>query len=377
LIAAVGCSSGGDPAPKPDPLPQLGDPNPGLSAGMQAFFDRGHDVFERRFRLSEGHGPDFNTSSCKSCHSIPVTGGSSPLYRNFMLVARDVGGSMDPVLDDDVLVARNFSYERTARESIPAVADIVAQRNSPPIFGLGLIERIDDFDVLVYNDPTDSDGDGISGRLNLEFGRLGRFGYKAQSSSLESFVRGPLFNHMGITTDPVTTPPSAGFTAVPQVGSPNDPNSDDDGVADPELGNDDLFALITFVRELAPPAPLPMNAEALRGETLFDTIGCAKCHVRNLVRVGAPINAYTDLLLHDMGDDLADGVLMGQSDGREFRTQPLWGLRHHAPYLHDGRADTIEKAILLHGGESQAIREAYEQLSVADKNAILRFLETR
>jgi CxxC motif-containing protein (DUF1111 family) len=358
-------------------VPQLGDPNPGLSAQMQDFFDRGQRVFERRFRQSEGHGPDFNTDSCKSCHSIPVTGGSSPLYRNFLIVGRDVLGSMSPVFDDDQLVARNFSYTRVARERIPANADIVAQRNSPATFGLGMLERIDDFDVLVHNDPNDADGDGISGRLNLDSGRLGRFGYKAQSASLEAFVRGPLFNHMGITTDPVTMPPGAGFRAVPQAGAPDDPNSDSDGVADPELENDDVFALITFVRELAPPAPLPMDDEARRGELLFESTGCAKCHVPNLVRDGNPIYAYTDLLLHDMGDELADGVIMGQANGREFRTQPLWGLRHHAPYLHDGRADTIEKAILLHGGEADAIRDAYDQLPAADKSAILRFLETR
>ena len=380
LVTFAACGGGGgddNSGPKPDPVPQLGDPNPGLAAEMLTFFERGRKVFNRRFKQSEGHGPDFNTSSCKSCHSTPAAGGSSPLYRNFLIVAETVNNAMAPVLDDDVLVARNFSYVRVMRETIPANADIVAQRNSPAMFGLGLLASIDDFDVTANHDPADADGDGISGRVNLDFGELGRFGYKAQESDLVDFVRGPIFNHMGITTDPLTVPPGAGFTAIPQVGSPNDSTTDNDGTADPELSNDDLFALVTFVRELAPPAPLPMDAAATAGEQHFDTALCAKCHIPNIVRVGDPIVAYTDLLLHDMGPALADGVLMGLAGPTEFRTQPLWGLRHHAPYMHDGRADTVEDAILAHDGEAEESRDAFTALTRAQRDELLRFLETR
>jgi CxxC motif-containing protein (DUF1111 family) len=380
VLFVAGCGGGGGgggPGPNPVPLPQLGDPNPGLTPAMRAVFDAGREVFERHFRRSEGHGPDFNADSCKSCHSIPVSGGSSPLYRNFLLVGRTVNGVMAPVLENGVPVARNFSYTRVAREPIPATADIRAQRNAPPMFGLGVLERIDDFDVVVYNDPNDADGDGISGRVNLEFGNLGRFGYKAQSRSVEGFTRGPLFNHMGITTNPLTAPAIAGLRTIAQVSVPDDPNFDDDGVPDPELSNEDLFALVVFVREIAPPAPLPMDAVALQGEQLFESVGCAKCHVPNLVRSGTPVYAYTDLLIHDMGASLADGVTQGLATGSEFRTQPLWGVRHSAPYLHDGRADTLDKAILMHDGEALAIRNAYAARSAPEREAILRFLETR
>jgi len=377
LVGACGSGGGGDPDPQPQPLPQLGDPNPGLTPQMRAAFDRGREVFDHHFRRSEGHGPDFNTDSCKSCHGVPVSGGSAPLYRNFLLVGRNAGGTMVPVMDNDIPVARNFSYTRVAREPIPAIADIRAQRNAPPMFGLGVLERIDDLDVVVYNDPADSNGDGISGRVNLELGNLGRFGYKAQARSVEGFVRGPLFNHMGITTNPLTAPGLAGFEAIAQVSAPDDPNADDDGVADPEMGNDDLFALVVFVREIAPPAPLPMDAVAQQGEQLFETVGCAKCHVPNLVRDGTPVYAYTDLLIHDMGASLADGVIQGLATGSEFRTQPLWGVRHSAPYLHDGRADTLDKAILMHDGEALAIRNAYAARTPAEREAIVRFLETR
>jgi len=376
LLAACG-SGGGGSDPGPEPVAQLGDPNPGLSPAMRTLFDRGKEVFEKRFSRSEGHGPDFNTDSCKSCHNIPVAGGSAPLYRNFLLMGRTVNGSMLPVMEDDIPVARNFSYVRTMREPLPATADIRAQRNSPPMFGLGMLERIDDFDVVVYNDPNDLDGDGISGRVNLEFGNLGRFGYKAQSASVEGFTRGPLFNHMGITTNPVTTASVAGLRTLAQVSAPDDPNSDDDGVPDPELNNDDLVALIVFVRELAPPAPLPMDDLARQGEAVFESVGCAKCHVPNLVRSGAPVYAYTDLLLHDMGPELADGVIQGLATASEFRTQPLWGVRLSAPYLHDGRADTLDDAIRMHGGEAAGVRDAYAALPPADRDALIRFLETR
>jgi CxxC motif-containing protein (DUF1111 family) len=354
---------------------QLGGPNPGLAPSVLASFQRGKAVFERRFTRSEGHGPDFTTSSCRSCHEIPVSGGSSPLYRNFFLVGSLATGDFTPILDGDQFVARTFSYERTMREAIPPGADVAAQRNAPPMFGVGRFESIPAADILANRDPDDFDGDGISGRENLDNAQIGRFGYKAQESGLEDFVRGPIFNHLGITTNPLFVGPA--LRAEPQIAVPGTPTTDTDGVPDPELGFFDLADLVTYTRELAPPAPLPMDGTAQRGEELFETVGCAKCHIPNIVRDGPPLFAYTDLLLHDMGIELADSVMMGHATGSEFRTQPLWGLRHHAPYLHNGRADTIEEAILLHGGEAAAVRDAFAQLPGDDRDAILRFLETR
>ena len=352
----------------------LGDPNPAISPARRAAFFRGRAVFQKRFTQSEGHGPDFNTSSCRSCHEIPVTGGSSPLYRNFYMVGRIVGGGVEPALgDDDQFVARSFSYERLKRENIPTGPDIVvAQRNAPPMFGLGLLERVPDGDILRNQDPADLDGDGVRGFVNFDSIELGRFGYKAQSARLIDFIRGPFFNHMGITSNPLPSP------GPPQVPAPDDPTTDEDGVPDPELAEEDLADILVFVQELAPPQPLPMDPTARRGEALFESIGCAKCHIPNLVTNGEPVFAYTDLLLHDMGLDLADGIVQGAAMGQHFRTAALWGLRHHAPYLHDGRADTIDEAIRAHGGpEADAVRIAYESLNSADRDAVLAFLETR
>ena len=364
LVAA--CGGGGDPAPGPAPVGiKLGDPNPGVTGTRLMAFAAGQAVFGRRFTRSEGHGPDFNTDSCTSCHEIPVLGGSGPRYRNFY-IARDAGGVN--FFQDNQLVARSFSYTRDRRESMEGAA-VVAQRGTPPLFGIGLFERISAFDILANEDPADSDGDGISGRANRDGAAVGRFGYKSQEGGLLDFIRGPLFNHMGVTTNPLVS--------IQQVGTPQEPTTDDDGVADPEMGATDLTNLLVWLQELAPPAPLPLTAAAARGEALFTSIGCAKCHIKNLVTNGPAINAYTDLLLHNMGPGLADGIRMGLAGPDEFRTQPLWGLRHHAPYLHDGRADTIDEAILLHGGEAQDARDAYAALNGGGKADLLSFLETR
>jgi len=355
---------------------QLGDPNPGLTADELASFERGHDVFQHRFTREEGHGPDFNTSSCKSCHEIPVPGGSSGLYRNFFLVGYVQGATFVPGMENNQFVARTFSYERVMREPIPADA-LVAQRNAPPVFGMGHFERLPASAILANQDPTDADGDGISGRVNVDGVEIGRFGYKAQEAGLVDFTRSPMFNHMGITSNPPAVSQVAGLSAEAQVVVPGQPLSDDDGVPDPEILPGDLDDLIRFVRQLAPPAPLPMDATARRGEALFEDIGCARCHIPDLGTPDEPVRAYTDLLIHDMGTPLADGIPMGSATGAEFRTQPLWGVRHHAPFLHDGRAGTLDEAIRLHGGEAGAIRNTYAALPPADRDAILAFLETR
>jgi CxxC motif-containing protein (DUF1111 family) len=365
---------------------ELGDPNPGLDAATLAAFQRGRATFVRRFTRAEGHGPDFNVDSCKSCHEVPVVGGSAALYRNFFLVGRiDGDGKFVPAMEGNQPVARTFSYVRKQRETIPSDT-LVAQRNAPPIFGLGVFERLTDVELAAHADPTDIDGDGISGRHNIDGPLLGRFGYKSQEGSLIDFIRGPFFNHMGITSNfPASIPPAqlAGdpplqrLFSLAQVAPPAAPLTDTDPVPDPEISDEDLIDLILFLRELAAPVPLPMDETARRGETLFLGIGCAKCHVPNLKQTGEPALAYTDLLIHDMGPGLADGVVQLLASGSEFRTQPLWGLRHHAPFLHDGRAATIEDAILAHGGEAQAIRDAFAALPPPDRDAIVAFLETR
>ncbi|MEX0906844.1 MAG: di-heme oxidoredictase family protein, partial [Gemmatimonadota bacterium] len=165
-----------------------------------------------------------------------------------------------------------------------------------------------------------------------------------------------------------------------------------DRVVDPELSESELRAVLAYIRLLAAPAPGVMTERRAAGEQLFDAIGCARCHVPEL-RTGAssiaaladqPVRLYSDLLLHDMGDELADDRPDGDASGREWKTTPLWGLRvmrgflnGDAFLLHDGRARSVEEAILLHGGEGAGSRQRFQALSEADRAALLDFVESR
>jgi len=410
LIASDGTAEPNGPADPADPAKRpriLGGPIDGLSASQLAAFERGKEVFERRFLGSEGLGPLYNAQACVSCHSQPVTGGSSRVYRNFYIAAIDFGGPQSPVfgLPSVVIpsfggpphITAQFSLEE-GRQVIPATQAgfpvVVAQRNAIPIFGTGLFSFIHDSTILANADPNDTiTPDGISGRANVDTSAsptaIGRFGVKSQSNAIEFFTRGPLQNQMGITTNPFLgsgaivslCSPAAAY----QAGSGADvPTSDGDAVPDPELLTPDLADLIAFSMFLAPPEPLPFDAAATAGQARFDQIGCTKCHLPTLASDLGPVQAYTDLLLHEMGPGLADGINFGLPQpssislpisALEFRTQPLWGVSLHAPFLHDGRAETLEEAILEHGGEAQAIRDAFAALPQNEKDEILAFLE--
>ena len=397
LAACGGSGGGGTPPPAP---PALGEPILGLTTTERAAFDRGKAVFERRFKPSGGLGPFYNTTSCRACHSTPVTGGGSHLYRNFYLgrfgdpttpgqqfdlpnnisaVVPAFGRSISHVLADFSLTHERHPIPALGPGNLPVQ---LAQRNGLSLFGVGLFEDVTEATLLSLSDPNDSDQDGISGRVNTDLGSIGRFGVKSQSATIERFTRAPLMNQMGITSNP-TGNDNLSVLQVSQ--DPSQPTIDNDSTPDPEIAANDLLDLIAFTRFLAPPAPKPFSAAALRGQTQFDTLGCAKCHLPTITSLRGPLAAYTDLLLHDMGVGLADNIAAGvpQSssiDGpttyREFRTAPLWGVSMSGPWLHDGRAQTLEEAILAHGGEAQTARDAFANLPQADRADVLAFLES-
>ena len=155
---------------------------------------------------------------------------------------------------------------------------------------------------------------------------------------------------------------------------PDDDTPDLDDVPDPELSNEELFDLVSFTMTLAAPRPGPETDQTRRGSVLFDDIGCEGCHVRALLGPRGEVPAYSDLLLHDMGPELSDFITMEQASKTEFRTQPLWGVVAVAPYLHDGRAGTLDEAIRWHGGEAQRSADAYAALPQPDRDAIVAFL---
>jgi len=385
----------------PDIFAPMGEPLPRATEAQLAAFERGREVALHRFRLDEGLGPAFNVTFCASCHEKPDIGGSAGMYRNFFIGARrtaDGAFFFAESARNDSGVIRMYAYDdlEPARPVVPASTNIVAQRNPIPFFGVGLLAELTDDEILSRADPDDEDGDGISGRPNYDRGFVGRFGMKSQTVSIEGFIRGPLMNHLGITSDPLTetqrselpvdsssgtlgaawTPGMEHLSALLQAAAPDGPLTDDDGIPDPELTGEELFDLVAFSMLLAAPEPEPLTAETRRGMRRFDEAGCADCHTPRLEGPRGPLPVYSDLLLHDMGPDLADGLEMEDAEGFEFRTQPLWGLTAVGPYLHDGRAETIAEAIEAHGGEATASRDRWLELSPADQDALLAFLRS-
>ncbi|MDH3623029.1 MAG: hypothetical protein OEQ49_04085 [Myxococcales bacterium] len=372
----------------------LGTPLPSASPEELETFERGRAVALRRFTPADGLGPEFNLTFCAGCHEKPVLGGSASHYRDFLLVG-------DELVQDVVVprgkngVQRQFSLD-TGRTPSDALTDVSATRNPIPFFGAGLLAELSGSEILSRADPDDEDGDGVSGRANYDGTAVGRFGRKAQTARIEIFIRGPLFNHMGITSDPLSliereslpgadpveapTPtneaPSVGAVVAAQSVIVDEPTFDLDEAPDPEISSDDLFDLVSFSMLLAAPEPDEPTERTERGKQTFDDIGCAKCHTASLSGPRGRIPVYSDLLLHDMGAELADRMPMGEATGAEFRTQPLWGIAAVAPYLHDGRAGTLDEAIRWHGGEAQPMRDAYVELDKGPRDDLIAFLES-
>jgi len=384
----------------PEPAPELaagiyaplGEIRPNASDEQRETFERGREVATRRFVVEEGLGPLINVSFCAACHEQPVIGGSAPRYRDFFLAGDTLDdGSFLPGPHGGVLTSYGLGAAPT-RPLYGDEVDTIAHRNAIPFFGVGLIAELDEVSILANADPDDLDADGISGRPNYDRGFIGRFGRKSQTVSIEGFIRGPLNNHLGITSDPLTdaqknalpvpsaaleaTVRAAGLGLFRQAAAPDEPLTDDDDAPDPELSSQDLFDLVSFAMLLAAPDPEPPTEQTRAGLASFEAIGCADCHVATLEGPRGLLPLYSDLLLHDMGPELADGIPQGLASGAEFRTQPLWGIAAVSPYLHDGRADTLEAAIRWHGGEAEPSRVAYEALAEAEREALLEFLRS-
>ena len=366
LVTAASCP----PAPKP------GDPLRGLTAEELERFNRGKEVFERAFTPETGLGPLFNADACGECHEKPVTGGTGDEVELHATAFRN--GICDPLADSGGPV---FQLQVTPalkaalgidQEPVPAGA-ARANRSTPAIMGFGLLEAVPDRDILLRADPRDKNHDGISGRPNRNFdGRLGRFGRKALVPTLKEFNAGAFVIEMGITSPAVPTEETIGGRPIPAGVDP---------VPEPELSQEDLDLVDDFVRFLAPPAPLPLDLEGERGKIIFGTIGCVSCHAPSLTTGDNPVralrykqvNAYTDLLLHDMGPARAD-ICLGLAEPSEFRTEPLMGLRLRDKFMHDGAATTIEQAIELHDGEAARARDGFKKLSARERAAVLKFL---
>jgi CxxC motif-containing protein (DUF1111 family) len=416
-----------------------GKPFANLTTNQLKFFDSGAADFAAAEEVDEGLGPRMNLDSCGGCHTQPALGGTSPFVNPQVAFATKNGGTdkvpsfirengpvrearfvknPDGTADGGVHAIFTITGRTGANVSPPgpctlAQPDFATQlannnvifRIPTPTFGAGLIEQIPDAQILANQASNTSRKQslGIRGKPNFHVagrtitgmtnnngndGTIARFGWKAQNKSLMLFS-GEAYNvEMGITNELFQTEreeaPQCQFATVP-----NDVTNFDAATPVEVLGGVERFA--NFMRFLDAPQPSPNTpggaTSIANGRQKFADVGCALCHTPSFTTskstVAAlsekPVNLFSDLLVHDMGDGLADGVSQGEAGPREFRTAPLWGLGQRIFFLHDGRTSDLERAIREHssnGSEANGVINSFNNLGERTKQDILNFLRS-
>jgi CxxC motif-containing protein (DUF1111 family) len=307
---------------------------------------------------------------------------------------------------EDVEVALSEGETATLRRPTYAAEDLgygplhpdamLSPRVAPQMIGLGLLEAVPSADILLLADPEDTDGDGISGRPNIvwsvEFGQpmLGRFGYKAGMPTIREQSAAAFAGDIGISTP--LFPDNWGDCTEAQANCRAAIHGDDAGRGAFEVDSEGLDLVTFYSRNLGVPARRnPDDPQVLRGREVFHETGCTSCHRPSFVTHRLEdqpeqsfqlIWPYTDMLLHDMGEGLADNRPEARATGTEWRTAPLWGIgltaqvSGTANFLHDGRARSLLEAVLWHGGEAQVARDRVVEMPAADRAALIRFLES-
>jgi CxxC motif-containing protein (DUF1111 family) len=318
----------------------------------------GRELFAKDFAPAEGLGPLYNATSCVSCHSTPIAGGTGT---NGLATVIRVGqlspsGGFDALLGRGGPLARAHSIAELGvscalQPGVPQGANVTSVRNAPALFGDGRIDAIPESAILAGAVPQ---ADGVLGRPNLlSDGQVGRFGWKGDTATLRQFVGEAFRNELGIT-NPI----------APQDLTPAGACGGDMGT--PEADASIVADVVAYVDSL--PSPEPTSAPS----ALFTNLGCDACHVPRL----GDVPLYSDLLLHDMGRALDDGMLQGRASGHDWRTAPLWGLGQRTRYLHDGRARSMEAAILAHAGEAEPAMQRFRALSADQRASLVAFLNT-
>jgi CxxC motif-containing protein (DUF1111 family) len=420
LRAAMLTNFTGDPGVRGDP-PGAGSPLPGLTVHEGKFFNSGQAAFTQVQSVTgsiagteAGLGPRFNLDSCGGCHAQPAVGGSSPAVNPQVAVATKngaanilpkfitLGGPVREVrFKSDGGVHDLFTI--TGRSDAPGCSiaqpdfgssDIIF-RIPTPTFGAGLIQSIPDSTILsnkVANQAAKA-ALGISGHENREgnAGTVARFGWKAQNKSLMIFAAEAYNVEQGVSNElfPEERDETPGclFNPLPEDHTHYE-------LTQPQQIPSDAVNFADFMQFLAPPAPVnsygTVSASSINnGRVLFssNTVGCALCHTPAMSTYSTAsaalsqqtVNLFSDLLVHHMGNGLADGISQGLASGDEFRTAPLWGLGQRIYFLHDGRTTDLLQAIQEHSSDgSEAIRSigAFNALSPSDKQDILNFLRS-
>jgi len=299
--------------------------------------------------------------------------------------------------DGEVVTLRKPSYKIVDPGYGPMRPDtMISPRVAPQMIGLGLLEAISEDQIRALADPDDANGDAISGKPNQVWSReeakvaLGRFGWKAGVPTIRQQTAEAAAGDIGLSTTLMPFP--SGDCTDAEKDCMNAPSGNSPKYQNVELG-DELFDLVVFYsHNLAVPARRNADdKEVLKGKEIFHTAGCAKCHQPSFVTgelkrqphlSNQKIWPYTDMLLHDMGEGLADNRPEGAATGTEWRTAPLWGIgltekvNGHTLFLHDGRARNIKEAILWHGGEAGTSRDAFAKLSKEDRERLIAFVNS-
>ncbi|MEL0650270.1 di-heme oxidoredictase family protein [Algibacter sp. TI.3.09] len=407
----------------------------GLSFVEQAEFATGNSLFNQTWVSSpasttgrDGLGPTFNARACATCHFKDGRGkafvngeDSSGFLMRISMPGQDSNGDALPVLGYGTQLqdrANNgipfeakvnvtyeiidgeyadgtsyqlqkpiYSFSQEAFGSLSGV--LMSPRVAQQTIGLGLISALPDEEITKFEDEADSDNDGISGRANYVYNYdinerdLGKYGWKANAPTLKQQVAAALHGDMGLTTS---------LFSDSNCPSPQQDCADAINGGTPEVTDVQLDKMLFYQAHLAVPNRRNYKDEnVLKGKALFSSLNCIGCHAINQ-KTGTEaasdylknitIKPYSDFLLHDMGDDLADNRPDYLATGNEWRTQPLWGIglistvNGHTNLMHDGRAANIEEAILWHGGEAEDIREDFKNLSVDDRENLISFVNS-
>jgi CxxC motif-containing protein (DUF1111 family) len=379
----------------------LGGPLPNLTSLETTMFNSGQTIFVKAWDSVHGLGPVFTQTSCSLCHAAPVAGGAS-LTKNTFFGTINQDGSFNDLANEGGMFLQPFSIQRFTPgcvlrgEVIPVDATIRAKHLVPEVFGMGLIDSIPDDDIRANAIDKGMGIHGIVSEMVDENGnpRVGKYGYKAQHATVMQIAASALHHDIGITNPLV----GEDLEDLPQ-GNPIPPACQ--VAPEPNDNGTNLMAIFHFVMYLAPNTPGTPN---INGQTLFnsDATGCYKCHtptyttgpqIRVLKRWGdpttilskalssQPVNLYSDLLLHDMGGKLSDGLpLTPYATATMFRTTPLWGLSTRISngfgLLHNGLATTVDAAIRAHGGEAVQSINLYKALTPQDQADLIAFISS-
>jgi CxxC motif-containing protein (DUF1111 family) len=425
-----------------EPLPAIANAGPN-NPDVQTF-SQAQQVFKLLFNLPE-LGPLFNNRSCAACHWQPAMGGSGEAISEIRIRDNPSGGPLHLFAADNcmrggaqqqgtttIFSAGLMSMPLGCQTSDPncklsacqqqeltnttfspglPICDptsqsfangdnCTAERQSTPLFGLGLVEAVAD-DTLVA--LAASEPEQVRGTVKMlqELGsqRVARFGWKNDGATLRGFAVLATTNELGLTTPDNPVEVSTCALGETQFGITLEDSASPEDTPD-STGRAKFDRMVDFVRALSPPPEEPENASARQGATLFVGIGCAQCHVETLKTASNPaafippttggvpisrtlnrdladrvIHPFSDFLLHDMGS-LGDGITSGAAGPTMMRTAPLWGLRAKGRYLHDGRADDIPTAISLHDGQAKSAAMQFESLSADQQQEVLDFLNS-